>query len=65
MAKYRILEQQVITEDGKLWIFAAGESGDTKPSGDYVNGSVALEVDTRKVLLWCESLNDWDDGSGN
>lgn len=65
MAKYRILEQQIMTESGKTWIFAAGESGDERPEGDFVNGSVALETDTRKVLLWRESINDWDDGSGN
>ena len=62
MAKFCILESQVMTEDGKTWIFAAGESGDTKPSGAFVNGSVALEVDTRKVWFWQESTSDWDDG---
>ena len=65
MADYRILEQQIITEDGKSYIFAAGTSNDTKPVGDFVNGSIALEVDTRAAYFYNEDISDWDDGSGN
>lgn len=63
MAKFRILEDRII-EGNKHLIFAAGESDDDKPQGDFVNGSIALEVDTRKVYFWEESIQDWDDGSG-
>ena len=65
MAKYRILEEQIITEDGKRWILAAGETDDDKPEGDFVNGSMAIDVTARKVWFWQESSSDWDDGSGN
>ncbi|MCR4622665.1 MAG: hypothetical protein K5663_11350 [Clostridiales bacterium] len=63
MAKYRILEDQVFS-DNKHYIYAAGTSNDDKPEGEFVNGSLALEVDTRKVYLWNEDINDWDDGEG-
>ena len=64
MAKYRILEEQIITEDGKRWIFAAGETDDDKPTGDFVNGSMAIDVTAKKVYFWKESLQSWADGSG-
>ena len=64
MADYRILEQRII-EGGKSYIYAAGTSNDTKPVGDFVNGSIALEVDTRKAYFYNEDTSDWDDGSGN
>lgn len=63
MAKYRILEDTILEGD-KHYIYAAGTSDDTLPTGDFVNGSVALEVDTRKVYLYNESIENWDDGSG-
>lgn len=61
MAKFRILEDQIIV-DNKHLIYAAGTSNDDKPTGDFVNGSIALEVDTRKVYFWNETTGDWDDG---
>ena len=64
MAKYRILEQQIITDDGKLWILAAGETADDKPEGDFVNGSMALDVTAKKVYFWKESTSSWAEGSG-
>ena len=64
MAKYRILEEQIITEDGKRWILAAGETDDDKPSGDFVNGSMAIDVTAKKVYFWKESNSSWGDGSG-
>ena len=63
MADYRILEDSLLT-DGKHYIYAAGTSDDTKPTGAFVNGSVALEVDTRKVYFWNETTSAWDDGNG-
>ena len=63
MAKYRILDDRII-EGNKHLIFAAGESTDDLPAGDFVKGSIALEVDTRKVYFWEESISDWDDGQG-
>lgn len=63
MAKYRVLEERII-ENNKKYIYAAGESTDDKPTGDFVNGSIALEVDTRKVYFWLESSSSWNDGSG-
>ena len=61
MAKFRILEDELHT-DGKHLIYAAGTSDDDKPTGDFVNGSIALEVDTRKVYFWNETTGEWDDG---
>ena len=61
MAKYRILEDTIYT-DNKHLIYAAGASTDDLPEGDFVNGSVALEVDTRKVYFYNETTGEWDDG---
>lgn len=61
MAKYRILEDELHV-DNKHLIYAAGTSTDDLPEGNFVNGSVALEVDTRKVYFYNETTGEWDDG---
>lgn len=40
--------------DSRYYVESACNSGDTKPTGEYVTGSKCVEVDTGKIFLYDE-----------
>jgi hypothetical protein len=54
----RILVQDGF-DDNKDYIEAAGLSTDTKPTGNFVTGSMFLAVDTAEVYYYDEVGNTW------
>lgn len=58
MADYRILKRVPFDED-RDYIEAAGNAADTLPTGHYVNGSWALDIDNRKVYFYSEKDEAW------
>ena len=54
----RIIEQRIVEGD-KVYIYATGLSTDSKPSGNLINGSIYLAVNTAKVYLYNEAAATW------
>ena len=50
----RILDERIVTEDGKRYIEASGISSDSKPTANVVTGSLFLEADTGDVYAFAE-----------
>lgn len=45
--------------DGKRYVEIAGTSTETKPTGDFLSGSIFVEVDTGKVYFYNASGSTW------
>lgn len=46
--------------DSRYYVEAACNSGDTKPTGEYITGSKCVEVDTGKIFLYDEAAEATD-----
>ena len=62
----RVVDERLMTNDGKRLITAYGKSTDDKPTRDVITGSLFVEVDTGKVYFFDEDSGTWlDSGGGN
>ena len=62
----RVVDERLMTNDGKRLITAYGLSTDDKPTRDVITGSLFVEVNTGKVYFFDEDSGTWlDSGGGN
>ena len=61
----RIMEDIVMSSNGKRQIQAFGLSTDAKPTADILTGSVFFEIDTTDVFFFDEDSGDWLKAGGN
>lgn len=47
--------------DGRLFIVAAGDSEETKPTDNICDGSVFTETDTGTTYIFSEADNQWNE----
>ena len=54
----RIIDERIVDGD-KAYIYSTGLSTDTKPDGDYINGSIFFAIDSKKVYMYNEAAETW------
>lgn len=51
--------------EGNQYVELAGTSQEAKPTGDFLSGSVFVEVDTGKVFLYDRGSSEWNEIAGS